>query len=442
VMFTSGSTGRPKGVMVGHAGVVNLARWHGTAFGVRPGQRCSQLGAPGFDAAAWEVWGTLGNGGTLVIAPQALKTDPLGLRDWLVDRQIAVSFVPTPLAEALLVLDWPADTGLRTLLTGGDRLHRAPRTGLPFDLVNDYGVTEASVVSTSGVVAAGSGTPSIGAAIDGVDLRVVAPDLTEVADGDAGELVVGGVSVARGYLFDPAATAEVFVIAPDGTGPWYRTRDVVRRRPDGAFDYVGRLDDQVQIRGNRVEPAEIAAVLDQHPEISSCVVVGVQDAAAEPALAVFWQARDTAAVQLTADDLRAYVARRLPAHMVPSIVERVDRMPLTTNGKVDREALLALVGPLGPGTSDTVSDAEADLDESVARIVAQVLKVPAIGPDENFLLKGGHSLLAAQVVARLAERFEVEISLRSLFDNPTPRGMAALVEDELVAQVLALGDDA
>ena len=260
VVYTSGSTGTSKGVLVEHAGLVNLLRWHRRAVDVGPGDRCSQLAGPGFDAMAWETWGCLAAGATLLVPAEELKTDPGALRDWLVREQVTVAFVPTPLAQAVLALPWPAAGALRVLLTGGERLARGPRAGLPFDVVNAYGVTEASVVSTAGPVPpGGSAVPGIGRAIDGVDLLVVDPadpELVAVTDGTAGELLIGGVSLARGYLGQPERTAERFVQRHSAgvATRWYRTGDLVRVRPDGDLDHLGRLDDQVQIRGVRVEP--------------------------------------------------------------------------------------------------------------------------------------------------------------------------------------------
>ncbi len=431
VMYTSGSTGEPKGVLVEQAGVVNLVDWHRRAFGVGPGDRCAQVAGPGFDAAAWEIWGALAAGAELVVLPESLKTDPAGLRDWLVAQRITVTFLPTPLAEAVIALDWPAATALRVLLTGGDRLHRVPPPGLPFALVNNYGLTEASVVTTSGPVPAGTGgLPSIGRPIDGVELRVVDADLREVPAGGPGELLIGGVSVARGYLGAPELTAARFVTLPDAEGRWYRTGDRVRVDPLGDVAFDGRLDEQVQVRGFRVEPAEVAAVLSRHPSVGQCVVLAVGADGDQQLVAYVQPSLDEAA-------LRAYAAQWLPTHMLPSAFVAVERMPLTANGKIDRAALPApaAAAPMGGG------DGGDELETAVAQTVAALLGVPAVGVADNFLLLGGHSLLGAQLVVRLAEEYGVELSLRDLFDAPTAAGIAARVRELLVEQIGALDDE-
>jgi amino acid adenylation domain-containing protein len=437
VIYTSGSTGAPKGVMVEHAGLVNLAQWHGRAFSVGPADRCSQVGGVGFDAAAWEIWGCLAAGASLVVPPEALKTDPAGLRDWLIAERITVCFLPTPLAEAALALDWPAETPLRVLLTGGDRLHRRPRPGLPFVVVNNYGVTEASVVSTSAIVGAGSeGVPSIGRPIDGVDCLVVDDSLRAVASGDTGELLLGGVSVARGYLGSSELTARRFVDVPGQDGRWYRTGDLVRVRADGEVEFLSRLDEQVQIRGFRVEPGEIVAALDTHGDVAQSVVIAAGDHTDDVHLVAYLE--PVGATHVDEDAIRRHVSQWLPAHMVPSAFVWIEQMPLTANGKVDREALAASRPVPVTWIGRTPVD---ELEGMIVEMVSTLLGLDTVGVDENFLMIGGHSLLGAQLVTRLADQFGVEMSLRDLFDHPTAAGMADLVRDQLLEQVRALDDE-
>lgn len=415
VCFTSGSTGTPKGVLVEQAGLRNLVDWHRRAFDIGRGTRCSQVAGVGFDAAAWEVWGTLCAGGTLVVPPQSVPTDPVAMRDWLLAEAVEVAFLPTPLAEAVLALSWPADAPLRTLLTGGDRLHAAPRTELPFAVINNYGLTEASVVTASAVVPAdrAAGLPSIGSPIDGVTVRVVDAGLRPA---ETGELLVGGVSLARGYLGAPELTADRFVEL-DGER-WYRTGDLVRRESGNALAFVGRADEQLQVRGLRVEPAEIEAVLCRHPAVRAAAVRSV----AGRLVAWFVGAAE-------ADELREHLARWLPPQMVPEAFVPMPRLPVTAHGKVDIAAL-TLPEPQPrpvPETGDALVAAVADL-------VAELLDLPAVGADENFLLLGGHSLLGAQLVVRLADTLGVELGLRELFEDPTPAGISARVLERLAGE--------
>lgn len=438
VVYTSGSTGSPKGVEVEHAGLLNLIDWHTRAFDVRSTDRVSQIASPGFDASVWEIWPALANGASVHVVPEHLKTDPAGLRDWLIAQQITVSFVPTPLAETIVRLPWPADAPLRVLLTGGDALHRRPPAGLPFRLVNNYGLSEATVVSTSGDVPpaldAGDATvPDIGSAIDGVELLVVDEHGNPVPDGDPGELLVFGVSVARGYVGAPELTAQRFFTDAAGRRG-YRTGDLVRRQPSGAFDYLGRIDDQVQIRGFRVEPAEVVSVLGGHPDVRASAVLAVGDPPDQRLVAFV-----VPAAGVTNAMLAEYAASRLPGHLVPAEFVTVDELPLTANGKVDRAGLIGL---LESATSRGPLRAPAnDLEAVLAEIVAERLGLPQVGTDENFFLLGGHSMLGAQLVIRINERFGVDMSLRSLFDGPTVIDMAAEVERQLLAEIAAMDDE-
>src|SRR5581483_5373804 len=245
-VYTSGSTGQPKGVLVGHRGLENLIRWHQRAFGITAADRATLIANPGFDAAVWELWPALTAGASLHVAPEQYKTDPARLRDWLLAEQITVCFLPTPLAETVMSLPWPATAPLRWMLTGGDVLHHCPPAGLPFTLVNNYGVSEATVVSTSTPVRPGTASdpvPSIGGPIDGVALRVIDQQGRVLPDGAEGELLICGDSVALGYLGQPGLTAEKFVSDPlDPTVRAYRTGDRVRIDAAGHVAFLGRLD--------------------------------------------------------------------------------------------------------------------------------------------------------------------------------------------------------
>ncbi|HVU67434.1 MAG TPA: amino acid adenylation domain-containing protein, partial [Ktedonobacteraceae bacterium] len=252
IIYTSGSTGKPKGVAVTHKNLLNLVFWHTQTYALTPADRTTQLAGVSFDASVWEIWPTLVAGASLYLADEEVRLSPPQLRDWLIAQDITVSFVPTPLAEELLALSWPAQISLRYLLTGGDRLHRAPSADLPFQLVNHYGPTECTVLATAAVIAAETepptGLPTIGRAIANTRLYVLDRSAQPVPIGIPGELYIGGASVAAGYLHQPELTAAKFIPNPFSTDPTdrlYKTGDIVRYLPDGTLDFIGRGDDQV-----------------------------------------------------------------------------------------------------------------------------------------------------------------------------------------------------
>ena len=427
VVYTSGSTGQPKGVLVDHAALSNLIDWHREAFDLVARDRCTQVASPGFDATIWEIWPCLATGASLHIVPDELRTDPIGLREWLVAKQITVSFLPTAVAEGIIRLGWPNDGSLRCLLTGGDALGGRPPPGLGFTLVNNYGLSETAVVATSGVVDPyGEGPPSIGGPIKNVITRVVDEHLRPVPAGEPGELIVGGVAVALGYLNRPDLTAERFL--ENDRGRWYRTGDRVRLRPDGAFDFLGRFDDQLSIRGFRVEPGEVVAVLNSHPAIEASVVIGVGNSSGDRQLVAY--VVPTGTDRPDRYEMTEFLKDRLPEYLAPSRYQWIAELPLTAHGKVDRDALPPLTGD-GPATPPSVAEPRSEVEAQVAAVLSELLDVAEIGADENFFLLGGHSMLGAQLIVRLENLFDVEISLRYLFDHPTLGEIAAGVERQM-----------
>jgi amino acid adenylation domain-containing protein len=431
VVYTSGSTGRPKGVLVEHAGLANLVEWHRAAFALHAGDRCTQISSPGFDAAVWEIWPSLSVGASIHVVPEILRTDPIRLRDWLVSEGITVTFLPTPLAEGVIGLDWPDDGAVRYLLTGGDALTQRPRPDLGFTVVNNYGLSETTVVATSGAVAPdGEGAPTIGRPIAGVVAEVVDERLQPVDPGGDGELVLGGVPIARGYLNRPELTAQRFLDGPQGRR--YRTGDRVRVRADGEIEFLGRLDDQLSIRGFRVEPGEIAAALNFHPAIEASVAVGVGRSSSERRLVAYVVAGDGERPQ--SDELASFLADSLPDYMMPSSFVWLDELPLTEHGKIDRDALPAPVDTARGGPADRRPMTR--VQAGTAFVVAELLDIEEIGMNENFFLLGGHSMLGAQLIVRLEDMFGVEIGLKYLFEHPTLVEIAAEVERQMATAVV------
>lgn len=423
LIYTSGSTGAPKGVAVSHRGLANLVAWHGRAFAVTGADHASQLANPAFDATVWEIWPYLCAGARISLADGTAAGTPEGLRDWLAARRITIGFVPTPLAEPLLALDWPPDTALRCLLTGGDRLRRRPPPGLPFTLVNNYGPTENSVVTTSGPVGPeGPLPPDLGRPVDNHRVHILDRRLNPVPVGVAGELCVAGPGLARGYRGQPGRSAAGFVPNPFAATPGerlYRTGDLARWLPDGRIDYLGRLDAQLKIRGLRIEPGEIEHALATCPGVRDCVVT-VRSGADGGGRLVAYLVTDT---PLDPSDLRDRLGRRLPHYLIPTAFVALDALPLTAHGKVDRAALPEPPDP----ASDAVPPRDA-LERVLAGIVREALGREALGVEDNFFALGGHSLLATRVLSRVRDTLRVEVPLPAFFKAPTVAGLALAVK--------------
>ncbi|HSR25283.1 MAG TPA: thioesterase domain-containing protein, partial [Candidatus Eisenbacteria bacterium] len=327
------------------------------------------------------------------------------------------------------------------LLTGGDVLHRRPPAGLPFVLVNNYGPTESTVVATSGAVPPAAGPaqpgpaavrpPSIGRPILGCRIAIVDDRLRAVVAGSPGELLLGGEGVARGYLSRPELTRARFIPDPSGGDAGarlYRTGDLVRELAGGELEFLGRLDDQVQIRGYRIEPAEIVAALDTHPGVRSSGMTAPAGLNGEQRLVAYVVPRDGASVER--EELRRHLGSLLPAHMVPSAYVYLAELPLTPNGKLDRAALPA---PDGAAVGvDTTSAPRTELERELGATVAELLGLERVGLDQDFFTLGGHSLMAAQLVARIQARYGVDVALISVFQARTVSGLAAAVEGAIL----------
>ncbi|HEY1348557.1 MAG TPA: amino acid adenylation domain-containing protein [Ktedonobacteraceae bacterium] len=435
VIYTSGSTGQPKGVQITHRSLSNLVFWHQQAFAISAQDRATLIAAPAFDASVWECWPYLAQGAVLCIPDEMTRLEPAALQRWLLKERISVSFLPTPLAESLLRLPWPAHSSLRLLLTGGDTLRAVPQA-LPFTLVNNYGPTEQTVVATSGQVTPGEeGLPAIGRPIANTRVSVLDQALNPVPIGVAGELYISGEGLARGYLGRAELTAERFLPHPCSTqagARCYRTGDLVRYRPDGSLTFLGRVDDQVKVRGVRIELREIEAVVQRSPLVREALVVLREDPPLQRRLVCYLvPALHVSEEQLPlANALRKYCREHLPEAMVPCAFVILAAIPLTPNGKRDRRALPA---PADEGRGMAQSPAPTGfLEQQLATVWQSVLGVAHVLVNDNFFDLGGHSLLAAQLIARTNEAFQIELPLQAIFEAPTLQTMADLVESALI----------
>ena len=439
VIYTSGSTGKPKGVLITHANVARLFSATDPWFAFGPHDVWTLFHSYAFDFSVWELWGALLYGGRLVIVPDWISRDPAAFRKLLVDERVSI-LNQTPSAFRQLIQadldEAPAAYALREIIFGGEALQLqslAPWIERYGDakprLVNMYGITETTVhvtyrPITRADVEAGRGSV-IGKPIPDLYIRLLDERGEPVPVGVPGEIWVGGAGVANGYLNRPELTAGRFVTDPLDTSRsarLYRSGDLARRLPDGDLEYLGRIDSQVKIRGFRIELGEIEARLAECEGVSEVNVIAREDGAGDKRLAAYY----VAGANVRPEALRAHLLARLPEYMVPAAYVRLDRMPLTHNGKVDRKALPA------PDRRAYALDAyeapAGPVEEKLARIWAGVLGLDRISRNANFFDLGGHSLLAVRMLTLIEAEFGHSLNLTSLFTAPSIATLGQLLQ--------------
>ncbi|MEU7876514.1 amino acid adenylation domain-containing protein, partial [Dactylosporangium sp. NPDC049140] len=419
VMFTSGSTGRPKAVQVTHRGLLNYVTGVPSRLGIgEPGRSYALLQPPTTDFGNTMLFTALTTGGCLHFVDPAIVTDPDLVDAYLTEHAIDyVKIVPSHLMGLGVSRVRPA----RALILGGEATPVEVARELAGRAANHYGPTETTVgvatVRLTDEVLHGAVVP-IGAPLPNIRLHVLDRSLRPVPVGVRGELYVGGAGLARGYRGRPELTAERFVAAEGGLR-LYRTGDVVVRRPDGLIAFLGRVDDQVKVRGYRIEPGEVRAALLAHPAVTGAVVV----ADGQRLVGYLVPSDEMPSV----GSLRAFLAGRLPEHMIPAVFVELTAIPLTANGKLDRAALPAPDQSRPELAGGFVAPA-TPAEELLAGVWGEVLGVDRVGVHDNFFELGGHSLLATQVVSRVRAVFGVELPVAALFDEPTIAGLAVAVE--------------
>ncbi|MBL8318097.1 MAG: amino acid adenylation domain-containing protein, partial [Burkholderiaceae bacterium] len=417
VIYTSGSTGNPKGVAVEHAAVCNHHHWMNRVVGVTPDDRVLQLTSPNFDPSVWELFGPLMCGASLVLLPDGARADTSTVVRTM--RDSAVTIICTVPAELAVMLEDPAiaqNTSLRWVNCGGEALERRfarrVRQTLPgATLVNCYGPTETCIIATTMIVddqLDGPGSVPIGRPIDNLHCLVLDAQRHAVPPGAVGELYIGGAGLARGYLNRPELTAERFVEHPLCPGQrLYRTGDAVRRRHDGALEFVGRVDRQIKLNGVRIELGEIEAALTECGGVRQCAVVVREDTPGMRRLVGYVVGEAEAVIDTRA--IGQQIASRLPAAMVPRTLVAMDALPLLPNGKVNRNALPA------PNRSEAQTQdfqPRTVTEERLAELWGELLGAQRVGVEDNFFELGGHSLLATRLMMRVRRDFGCEAPLR------------------------------
>ncbi len=435
LIYTSGSTGQPKGVLIPHRAIVNLMRWMQARFPLSPEDAVLQKSALSFDAAIWELHVALSSGARLVLAAPGTQGDAGALARQIIECGVTTALFVPSLLEPFINHPLSARcTCLRRLFAGGEALSvelaRRVHKRLPAELINLYGPTEAAVASTWWVCERGdrSSRIPIGWPVANVRLHVMSEGLQPVAPGEEGELCIGGAGVGLGYLNRPELTAARFVPDPGADHPGarlYRSGDLCRFRPDGALEFLGRIDEQIKLHGFRIEPGEIEAALLRQPGIRSCLVMAREDPPGIKRL-VAYVVPNNPGHPPEAGRLRAALGETLPPHMVPADFVALPEWPLSPSGKIDRHALPA---PVRPAAAAYGSGARprTHLEKKLAEIWAEVFG-EAVDTQVSFFELGGNSILATRIAARIARDLGIEVPTRGLFEHPTIATMAEWLE--------------
>jgi len=436
IVYTSGSTGVPKGVRIAQRGLSNLVSWEEKTYGLTPQDRGTMLAGLGFDATVWEVWPCLAVGAALYQIDDDIRANPAAVYAWLAQHDITVTFLPTPLAEVVLDLPPPERIALRYLFTGGDVLHARQWPQLPFPVVNHYGPSENTVIATAGVVPLDLPSdvpPNIGKPIDNTRAYILDNALQLVPVGIVGELCLAGPAVSLGYVNQDERSADRFVPNPYGRGHWgrmYRTGDQAYYNADGTIEFLGRMDQQVKVRGFRIELGDIEATLGSHPAVANAAVTVWNVNRDDQRLSAYVvPAQEHAVVDPVT--LRKYLRKRLPSYMVPTYFTTVGALPLTSNGKVDREALPL---PAGDEKARIEEPPATPAEIAIADIWRKILAAEAVDRNANFFEIGGNSILAMKFVSEVTLRLGVQVPLRAVVMD-TLSQIAAYCDQESRSEV-------
>ena len=430
LMYTSGSTGRPKGVLVTHGGVANYLAWRHSYFPLHGADRCLQKASLSFDDSVWEILEPLGAGASVILARPGFEFDSAYLVQLMREQRItAACFVPSLLRMIVEQPGVEACASLRRLTTGGEtlsvELQRRVLQRLPgAALYNGYGATETTIASTfwKCIELPGQCSVPVGRPIANTQVYVLDAQLQPVAAGVTGEICIGGAGVALGYLHLPALTAERFIASPYSAMPGniYRTGDLGRVRADGVLEFIGRADEQVKLRGVRIELGDIETALLDHPGVLAAAALSTESSGGANRLLAYVVPRDSQAP--SASQLREHLRARLPPSMIPGRIVTIPALPHTASGKLDRQALVAAADALHGDRLHV--EPRDELEAHLAGIWEQVLEVRPIGIRDDFFALGGHSLSAVRVALAIEQAFDRHVPAGLLLERPTIEQLA------------------
>ena len=419
VIYTSGSTGKPKGVMVEHQSLVNLCSWHIANFGVTETDHASVYANQSFDASVWEIFPYLVSGASLYIIPKEIRLDIPALTAYFEANKISISFLPTKVGEQFFEVE---NNSLRYLLVGGDKLNSFVNKN--YRIVNNYGPTENTVVTTSIVLGTENKNIPIGSPISNTSVYILDKQNQLCPIGVIGEICISGESLARGYLNQPDLTAEKFVTNPFKEGErMYKSGDMGRWGADGTIEFAGRKDDQVKIRGYRIELGEVENALQQQEDVDAVVVIARANADGYNELVAYVVSKIT----LNTSVIGSYLSTILPAYMIPGHFIQLEAFPLTPNGKIDKK-MLAGMDSQGMSTGLKYIAPTNKTEEVLVAIWQELLDKEKIGIEDNFFEIGGHSLKATRIISGVYKQLNRKITLKNIFLQPTIRQLAQLIQ--------------
>jgi amino acid adenylation domain-containing protein len=443
VMYTSGSSGEPKGVMIEHRSIVRLVS-NQNYVSISPDDRFLQVASLSFDASTFEIWGSLLNGACLVMMP-AHTPSLRQIAETLERHQITTLLLTTGLFSALVEEFQTSFRNLKQLLVGGDALSpshigRAMEVMRNGSVINGYGPTESTTFACCHRVRLEDTTAAsipIGVPVAGTEIYILNQDLRPVSGQETGEIYIAGANLARGYLNRPELNQEKFVthaFSCDASARMYRSGDMGRYNVQGKIEFLGRLDSQVKIRGFRIEISEVEIAAGSFPGISAAAVVVLNRDSADRSLCCFFVPRSGQSAS-GAEDLEAYLREKLPPYMVPAQFISIDRLPLNTNGKVDRAALPIPDFSSSGGQEELAP--ETEIQQALISILSGLLGGRPVKLQDNFFRLGGHSLHAAQLIARVRSLFAVDLPLQAVLEASTVADLSQAIEDEILVQLEA-----